>query len=379
MKFDINIDLVVFGIVILAHIAGFWMLRQRGHTGDRFHYVVVAAFSILAFGGLLLNRTFAGLFPTWVAGWVKGLVMLWGFVSVVLVAVLFAWQRWLEPGTSHNPNRRRLLKTAASAIAIAPVAAAGYGVFVERFAFRIREMDIHLPQLPDDLNGLSLVQLTDIHLSPFLSVKQLARVIDMANETKARLALVTGDLITQSGDPLDACLDQLARLRSEAGTFGCMGNHERYVRGEKYVAQRGADLGMQFLRSQKQVLRFGSATLNLAGVDYQPMHRAYLKDAEALVDPTAFNLLLSHNPDVFPVAAKKGFDLTLAGHTHGGQVRIEILEPTLNIARFFTPFVDGLYRDRNSAIFVSRGIGTIGMPARLGAPPEVALLRLWKS
>jgi hypothetical protein len=98
-----------------------------------------------------------------------------------------------------------------------------------------------------------------------------------------------------------------------------------------------------------------------------------------LVAPEAFNLLLSHNPDVFPVAASQGYQVTLAGHTHGGQVRVEILGEDLNIARFFTPYVDGLYRQDGSAIFVSRGIGTIGLPARLGAPPEVALLRLCRT
>ena len=90
-------------------------------------------------------------------------------------------------------------------------------------------------------------------------------------------------------------------------------------------------------------------------------------------------MLLSHNPDVFPVAARKGFPLTISGHTHGGQVRIEILGQDLNVARFFTPYVDGLYRRGDSSIFVSRGIGTIGLPARLGAPPEVALITLCRT
>ncbi len=97
---------------------------------------------------------------------------------------------------------------------------------------------------------------------------------------------------------------------------------------------------------------------------------------EKFVQPGACNVLLSHNPDVFPVAARKGFQFTLAGHTHGGQVRVEILRQDLNIARFFTPYVDGLYRDGSSSIFVSRGIGTIGLPTRLGSTPEVALLHL---
>jgi predicted MPP superfamily phosphohydrolase len=92
--------------------------------------------------------------------------------------------------------------------------------------------------------------------------------------------------------------------------------------------------------------------------------------------PGATNSLLSHNPDVFPVAAAKGFDLTIAGHTHGGQINVEILNRDVNIARFFTPYVYGLYRKDRAAAFVTRGIGTIGIPSRLGAPPEVALLRL---
>jgi predicted MPP superfamily phosphohydrolase len=98
-----------------------------------------------------------------------------------------------------------------------------------------------------------------------------------------------------------------------------------------------------------------------------------------MVAPGAFNVLLSHNPDVFPVAARQGYRLTIAGHTHGGQVRVEILRQDLNIARFFTPYVDGLYQRDGAAVFVSRGIGTIGLPARLGAPPEVNLLRLCRT
>ena len=83
--------------------------------------------------------------------------------------------------------------------------------------------------------------------------------------------------------------------------------------------------------------------------------------------PGAFNVLLSHNPDVFPVAARQGYDLTIAGHTHGGQVRVEILRAGSEHRRdSYTPYVDGVYRKGASSIFVSRGIGTIGMPARAG-------------
>jgi predicted MPP superfamily phosphohydrolase len=252
-------------------------------------------------------------------------------------------------------------------------------MFIQRFRLRLREQKIIIPSLPEGLNGMRLVQLTDIHLSPFLSERELAQAVSIANETRAHIALVTGDLISGPGDPLDACIARLAGLKSDLGIYGCLGNHERYVEAEEYAQLKGAEFGLHFLRGQAVKLQVGNAALNMVGVDYQRFNRPYLKDVEALMDPAAFNMLLSHNPDVFPVAARKGFPLTISGHTHGGQVRIEILEQDLNVARFFTPYVDGLYRRGDSSIFVSRGIGTIGLPARLGAPPEVALITLCRT
>jgi predicted MPP superfamily phosphohydrolase len=278
-----------------------------------------------------------------------------------------------------NPVRRRLLNATGGALVAAPFALVGYGAYIERLDFRVREVDIPIPNLHADLDGLRLVHLSDIHLSAFLSERDLARVIDSAKELRAHLALVTGDLITGAGDPLDACLRQISRLRADAGILGCMGNHEVHADVESYAEAQGARLGIQFLRSRAQQLRFGDAVLNVAGVDYQRSAKDYLPDAEKMVAPGAFNMLLSHNPDVFPVAARQGYDLTLAGHTHGGQVAVEILGQSINPARFFTPFVYGLFRRGAAAAYVTRGIGTIGVPVRVGAPPEIALLRLRKA
>jgi predicted MPP superfamily phosphohydrolase len=136
---------------------------------------------------------------------------------------------------------------------------------------------------------------------------------------------------------------------------------------------------MIFLRRASTELKFGNSRINLVGVDYQRRHAPYLVGVEKFVQPGAFNLLLSHNPDVFPVAANQGFDLTLAGHTHGGQINVEILGENLNPADFITPYTKGLYTKPNSAIYVTSGLGTIGMPVRLGAPPEITLLRLCRS
>jgi predicted MPP superfamily phosphohydrolase len=169
-------------------------------------------------------------------------------------------------------------------------------------------------------------------------------------------------------------------LKADAGVYGCMGNHEVFAEAERYTQVAAARVGIRFLRGRSEPLRFGNARLELAGVDYQPISQKahYLESAGKLVRPEAFNVLLSHNPDVFPTAAKQGYQLVLGGHTHGGQVAIEILHSSINPARFFTPYVQGMYRLPGSTEYVTRGIGTIGIPVRIGSPPEISMLRLRK-
>ena len=294
--------------------------------------------------------------------------------TVWLIALSLGLLAW-RSSPQFDPSRRRLLRAAGAGLCIAPVAATAVGI-IQRNQFRVSEVPIPIANLPKDLDGLRIVQITDIHLSPFLSEREFAKAIDMANETRANIALVTGDLITRRGDPLDACLHQLARLRAEAGVLGCLGNHEIYAHAENYVTEQGRRIGINFLRHQARQLRFGNAIINFAGVDYQKMHSHYLIGTEHLMAPGALNIMLSHNPDVFPVAAAQGYDLTIAGHTHGGQVDVEILHQHVDVARYFTPYVQGLYHLGNSAVYVSNGLGTIGVPVRLGAPPEVSVLRL---
>ncbi|OYW13306.1 MAG: hypothetical protein B7X34_00480, partial [Acidobacteriia bacterium 12-62-4] len=157
-----------------------------------------------------------------------------------------------------------------------------------------------------DLDGIRIAQLSDIHYGPFLSRRELANAVGMANEFRPHLTVVTGDLITRDGDPLDECLDELARLRADSGVWGCLGNHEIYARCEDYTEQEGRRRNLHFLREKQQVFRFGEARLNLAGVDYQKMHGDYLQRGKMLQEAGALNVMLSHNPDAFGVAAQQG-------------------------------------------------------------------------
>jgi hypothetical protein len=142
------------------------------------------------------------------------------------------------------------------------------------------------------------------------------------------------------------------------------------------ATELGAKQGLRFLRGEAAALRFGSATLNLAGHDYQHLDDIHLPGAGALMQEDALNILLQHNPAAFPRSAELGYDLMLAGHTHGGQINADVFGENLNVARMFTPYVRGEYRRNGKLLYVSSGLGTVAIPVRLGAPPEVTVIRL---
>lgn len=371
--------LALLVVVLALHLVAWrWLVAAANVRASRARrwLLNLAGISLvgLLIGGFSLRVAHVALLVppgSWVA-WTQAAALGWALSFVALFAALWLWRR--TPG--FDPGRRRWLKAAAGAAAAAPVALGGYGVYVARTELVANEVNLRLDSLPRGLDGLRLAQLTDIHLSPFLGVRELSRAVNMANEFRPHIALVTGDLITGPGGWLDACLRAVARLKSSDGIYGCLGNHEGYVRVEDYCAAQGRRLGIDFLRSEARPLAFGGAVLNMAGVDYQRLGEPYLEGARSLLRPGSFNLLLSHNPDVFPVAAGLGFDLTISGHTHGGQLALNLVGHSLNVVRLFTPYVRGLYRMGRAAVYVSPGIGTVGIPVRIGAPPEVTLIRL---
>ncbi|MGH9591739.1 MAG: metallophosphoesterase, partial [Bryobacteraceae bacterium] len=240
-------DLAALIVVLAIQAFGAWLLWRRSSSRSARRAIVtgmLVSYAVLGFGFLLRFDRIGEHFSPWWPSWGRGLAVMWGFLSVLWSGALLISRWCLTVREAHSSGRRSFLRVARAVVFCGPAAAVGYGVFIERLDLRLREQKLVFPDLPKDLDGLRLVQLSDIHLSPFLSERELAHAVDMANETRAHIALVTGDLITSGGDPVDACLGQLARLRTDAGVFGCMGNHEIYANVEKYVQQAGARLGM---------------------------------------------------------------------------------------------------------------------------------------
>ncbi len=365
--------------VALAAAAVQWLLAVRlaasaGAAGHKRRALVIRLSAVILICWTLMMPIVFGTrlqlkIPATGAQWTMAVTLFW-LATTFAGGIAFL----LAKHTVEDPSRRRMIKAASGAIITLPAGLASIGVLSARARPELRQIDVKIAGLHKDLDGLRIAQLTDIHYGPFFGIRDLEWAVAMANETKPHIMVVTGDLITRRNDRLEECIWLLRALRGDAGVFGCLGNHETYAKAELQTEVLGRSAGIRFLRSKTETLRFGSASLAVTGVDYQPVAKRYLRGVKAT--PGLLNILLSHNPDVFDRARQLGFDITLAGHTHGGQINVEILHEHLNVARFFTPYVYGLYNEGGKSIYVSGGLGTVGAPVRLGAPPEVTLVRL---
>jgi predicted MPP superfamily phosphohydrolase len=363
-------------------------------------------------GRLLPNHSpvtlFAGL---WFAS------ALFGYLAVKLVhAIEWVWHCQQGAGSKRDaklpadrldledivpdPSRRTFFRTASVVAGAAPFLGVMYGFASERLRYELRRIEIPVTNLPSELDGMEIVQLSDIHLSAYMTRESVRRAVDMANDVGADLAVVTGDLITGMHDSLFDAVDEVRQLRAPLGVYGCNGNHEIYARAEDLAQRLYQQAGMKLLRRENAIIDYKGAQLNLIGVDYQRERtpggrkQMMLANLEPLVRRDMPNILLSHNPNSFHRAAELGIELSLAGHTHGGQVQVEILDVSLSPARFITDYIAGLYHrpllmpdvprrmgetiklmpnapKGLSALYVNRGLGTVGAPVRLGVPPEI--------
>ena len=203
------------------------------------------------------------------------------------------------------------------------------------------------------MDGLRIAQLSDIHIGDYMPPNEIARAVDMANDLHPDISFVTGDFVSSEGDPLDICITELSRLRAPLGVWGCNGNHEIYAGVEDEAERLFQQKGMRLLRASSTVIEHNGGHFNLMGVDYQRDHMTrnegdrpapMLQEIERQIRRDMPNILLSHNPNSFHRAAELGIELSLAGHTHGGQVKFEIVDHSVSPAALHHSILAGLYR-----------------------------------
>ena len=211
-----------------------------------------------------------------------------------------------------DPSRRYFFRTASVLAGATPFFSCMYGFAAERLHYQVRRVEIPMSNLPPALDGMQIAQISDIHLSSYMSRADVRRAVDMTNDLGADLTVVTGDFITGSSDPIADCIEEVSRLHAPLGVWGCNGNHEIYAKAEDAAQQLFAQYGMKLLRQENALLTFRGAQFNLIGVDYQRErsidgHRtAMLANMDVLIRRDMPNILLSHNPNTFNRAAELG-------------------------------------------------------------------------
>ena len=297
------------------------------------------------------------------------------------IAKLGAWGvRRLAPRPAPvSVSRRRLLAHTANAVVGAPFVLGAYGLLYGRLNLETTNRRIRLARLPRAFEGFRIAQLSDIHIGPYMDEEQIRKYVRIANELKPDLVVLTGDFITWDRNTEEAVVGALSGLKAPFGVFGCLGNHDRWAGAEDSLTALFRQIGVHILRQENVAIATHGEQFNLMGVDFPRrggFRSGILDGVEGLIVPGAANLLLSHSPATFDRAAALGIDLSLAGHTHGGQVALEFVDPEIAPSRIVTPYVSGWFEKPGGQLYVNRGIGTIAAPMRIGAPPEITVFEL---
>ena len=239
----------------------------------------------------------------------------------------------------------------------------------------VEKIEIRLKRLPKNLDGFRIVHLSDIHHSPFTDIEHISRAVKIANSLKPDMFVLTGDYVSHESAYIAPMAEVLGKLESEFGTFGCLGNHDHWTDAEM-VTDLLREANIKVLINEGFRFTAKDSSFWLAGVDDYMVGKTDLRAALRGSFPDEMTMLLAHNPIIVRRAARVGVDLMLSGHTHGGQIKLRDDEKRILPRR---KLKNGLYRRKDTQIYITRGIGTVVLPVRYGCPPEISLLELVNS
>jgi predicted MPP superfamily phosphohydrolase len=241
----------------------------------------------------------------------------------------------------------------------------------EANSLTLERVPITLSRLPKRLHGLKVIHLSDIHHSPLTGLEHIDRTVKIVNRLRPDMIVLTGDYVSHETEFIEPVANSLGQLQAEFGVHACLGNHDHWTNADLVTeAFRGA--GINMLVNEGFRLEARGAAFWIGGVDDHMVGKTDLPAALKGSYPDEFKLLLAHNPIIFRHSVRNEVDLTLSGHTHGGQVRVRDSSRRM-IRRRRTA---GLHKRRGSQIYITRGIGTVVLPIRYQCPPEISLLEL---
>lgn len=292
------------------------------------------------------------------------------------------WQRKHTPAANpHSPKRRELLQRATAIIPAAALGISATGLATSFSDINVHAVPMHFPNLPSDLEGFKILQISDPHLGPYIDLDDIEAMLVKVERFQPHLVLISGDIADYINLLPDA-IKMFESIKAPYGAFACMGNHD-YYRGPKKVMARFEASSIPMLINTGTTIRVGSTDVFIGGADDprylgRPIDEFMRESVDRTLEAAtsdSFKILMSHRPTGFDRASEHGVELTLAGHTHGGQIGF-MGKPVL--ARWGNEkYVRGKYMNGNSLAYTSCGVGH-WFPFRLGCPTEAPVLVLEK-
>ncbi len=277
--------------------------------------------------------------------------------------------------TKLQVSRRQFLGGLVAAPLAAVSVTATYARLVEPYNYLVSETDIFIRQLPERFEGFRITQLTDIHHSRILDLDEVRRMVNLAQQTKPDMFVLTGDYATSYRRFIEPCAEALATLNAPEGVWAVLGNHDHYTDPE--LTTRAMERHhISVLNNENTTIRRGPDAIQLSGIDDWTWNATdWPRAFSGLVNKSPI-ILLSHQPRVLDFAEVQQVSLILSGHTHGGQIDLPWLGSPARFATSDLKYARGLFRRGETQLYVSTGTGVIGLPVRLGARPEIAVLKL---
>jgi predicted MPP superfamily phosphohydrolase len=387
-------------ILILTEIFTLTVLRQRFHSNSKplyyisllIHFILSLWIWILYFETTSYNSFYDNPRNIWMLMNLRGMIC--AVVAPRIILIIFHFSGKLAKRRSGG-NSKWATNTGMIFMAFI-ITIIAFGTFVGRFNFKTENVTVKIKDLNKDLDGLKIVQISDLHLSTFYHHKKvLQKVMEQINSYKPDLILNTGDFVTIGWREFDSNDTILAKAKSRYGNYAVMGNHD-FGTYDPYFTEADREnnvlilnhkiesSGYTVLNNDFKIVRIGDARIALIGIitvgRHPHMIHGNLKDAISGLDTDKVDLkiFLSHDPNEWEkdVVGKTDINLTLCGHTHGMQMGIMTKNFRWSPAKYFYPHWNGLYKEGDQYQYVNRGLGVLSVPFRLWMPPEITLITL---
>ncbi|HKK76570.1 MAG TPA: metallophosphoesterase [Saprospiraceae bacterium] len=400
--------LIFLLILVLLKV---YLIRGVWQASD--HRAITWTYGIISLGSLLLGfitfrLAFSGeqtnmlLWQNIITAFMVSVIVCELIMAVFFLIDDIAWAvqaiaektRLLENSTASG--RRRWLKTVGLGITAIPFTAYLYGITKGKYDYKVFEKTLSFPDLPAAFDGFRIAQFSDFHAGSFDQASAVRAGLQKLQAQGADLILFTGDLVNDDPEEVLPYKDFLKELQAPFGKYAVLGNHD-YPRNEdntktpdgrsakvSQVIQHHQDADFQLLNNSNVKIEKASDSIHLIGVENWGTrfvkHGDLNKATEGCPDD-AFSILLSHDPSHWEEEAlpfPKKFHLTLAGHTHGLQMGIELPNFKWSPIKYVYPRWAGLYQEQDQYLYVNRGFGFIGFAGRVGIRPEISVFTLRK-